>query len=1081
MQKLAEICVRRPVFATVLILVLLVFGVFGYSKLGVDRFPDIDFPIVVVTTTLPGAAPQEMESEVSDKIEEVVNTISGLETLRSVSSEGVSAVIVQFVLEKDLDVAAQEVRDKINTVLRDLPQDIDPPLVLKVDPDAAPILTIGLRGTASPREITEYADKVLRRRLESLSGVGQVKVRGGVKRQVNVVVDPLKLRSYKLTVNDVSRALAANNSEFPGGSVKEGPKEYSLRTLGRVDKPGDLAMVPVAQRDGHVVTVGDVASVEDGVEEQTDTLQLNNEPIVTLDVSKQSGGNTVAVAQAVMERIEELKPTLPEGYETVILRDSSIFVKDSITSVKTHLIEGSLFAAIIVLLFLRNFRTTFIAALAIPTSIISTFAVMWYMGFTLNILTLLALTLSVGIVIDDAIVVLENIYRFIEEKKMRSFDAAIAATKEIGLAVMVITLSLVAVFLPIAFMSGIVGRFMMSFGITMAAAVVVSLLVSFTLTPMLSARWLKRHSHHPHQRGNDVPSGAAAAVAVEDRNAQLMAQPPAKDVLPGGEEEDDDDDEDPARRGLYGVIERMYMAMLRFSLHHRWVVVLACVVAMAAVPPLFNVLPKNFLPQDDRNEFDVSVRAPEGMSLEATSVIVGRISDDIRKLSGVRYTVASTGAGALSNEGSIFVSLVEAKDREFSQFDFMDYIRKNVLAGYEQRDHVRTSANEAEDISAGGVNAPVMFAVRGPDINKLAEYSEALKKALAEVPGAVDVDSTLKLGKPEYGVVVDRAKAADLGVDIAAIARSLRLLVAGEKVTDYTEKGERYDVHLRAAADRRNNPDILNLITVPSTKLGSVSLADMVTFKEDTGPSEINRSGRQREVIVYANLETGASTQDMIDKLNATVKTLNMGPEYSTGLEGQSKEMAKAGMAFLLTFLTAFIFMYLVIAAQFESWLHPITILMALPLTIPFALLGLLIFQQGLNIFTLLGMLVLFAVVKKNSILQIDHTIQLRAEGLPREEAILRANRDRLRPILMTTIAFVAGMMPLLLSQSTGSGTNRAISSIIIGGQTLSLALTLLAVPVFYSLFDDLAAARLGSRAWRAITWLPRRGLQWIR
>ncbi len=1069
MQKLAEICVRRPVFATVLILILLVFGAYGYTQLGVDRFPDIDFPIVVVTTTLPGAAPQEMESEVSDKIEEVVNTISGLETLRSVSSEGVSAVIVQFVLEKNLDVAAQEVRDKINTVLRDLPQDIDPPLVLKVDPAAAPILTIGLRGTASRREITEYADKVLRRRLESLTGVGQVKVRGGVKRQINVVVDPLKLRSFKLTVNDVSRALAANNSEFPGGSVKEGPKEYSLRTLGRVDKPSDLVMVPVAQRDGHVVTVGDVATVEDGVEEQTDTLQLNDEPIVTLDVSKQSGGNTVAVAEAVMARVEELKSTLPKGYETVILRDSSVFVKDSITSVKTHLIEGSIFAAIIVLLFLRNFRTTFISALAIPTSIISTFAVMWYMGFTLNILTLLALTLSVGIVIDDAIVVLENIYRFIEEKKMRSFDAAIAATKEIGLAVMVITLSLVAVFLPIAFMSGIVGRFMQSFGITMAAAVVVSLLVSFTLTPMLSARWLKRHEHHPHHAPHP------------DGNVPLSAIAANTNVISGAEEDDDDDDdEDPARRGLYGIIERLYMVMLRFSLHHRWVIILACVAAMAAVPPLLKVLPKNFLPQDDRNEFDVSVRAPEGMSLEATSVIVGRISDDIRKLSGVRYTVASTGAGALSNEGSIYVSLVEAKDREFSQFDFMDYIRKNVLAGYEKRDKVRTAASEADDIATGGINAPVMFAVRGPDIKKLAEYSEALKKALASVPGAVDVDSTLKLGKPEYGVVVDRAKAADLGVDISALARSLRLLVAGEKVTDYTEKGERYDVHLRAAADRRNNPDILNLITVPSTKLGSVSLADMVSFREDTGPSEINRSGRQREVIVYANLETGASTQDMIDKLNETAKSLNMDPEYSTGLEGQSKEMAKTGMAFLLTFLTAFIFMYLVIAAQFESWLHPITILMALPLTIPFALLGLLIFQQGLNIFTLLGMLVLFAVVKKNSILQIDHTIQLRAEGLPKEEAILRANRDRLRPILMTTIAFVAGMMPLLLSQSTGSGTNRAISSIIIGGQTLSLVLTLLAVPVFYSLFDDLAGAKVGSKAWRAVTWLPRRGLRWI-
>ena len=1060
MQKLAEICVRRPVFASVLILILMVFGVFGYNRLGVDRFPNIDFPIVVVVTTLPGAAPQEMESEVSDKIEEAVNTIAGVETLRSVSSEGVSNVIVEFVLDKPVDVAAQEVRDKVNTILRDLPKDADPPMVMKVDPDAGSVLMIGLKGSASRRELTEYADKVLRRRMEGLPGVGQVQVLGGLKRQINVVLDPLKLRSHGLTVNEVARALAANNAELPGGSMKAGPTEYTLRTLGRVDTPADLARVPVALREDHVITVGDVGIVEDGTEEQTSLVQYDDESIVALGVSKQSGTNTVAVAEGVLERLDEIRASLPAGYELTVLRDSSIFIKDSISSVKGHLIEGSIFAAIIVLLFLRNLRSTMISGLAIPTSLISTFAVMWYMGFTLNMLTLLALTLSVGIVIDDAIVVLENIYRFIEEKKMRPFDAAIAATREIGLAVMVITMSLVAVFLPIAFMGGIVGRFMQSFGITMAAAVVVSLLVSFTLTPMMSARLLRRHAGHGHADGAEAggdghsPAPAEAAAARDD---------------------EDDDEGDPSRRGFYAVIERVYMAMLRFSLRHRWVIVLACVGALATIPVQFGLLPKNFLPEEDRNEFEVKVRAPEGLSLEATNAIVKRIAADIRSHAGVRFTLSATGTGGLSNEGMVFVSLVPLNERAFSQGELMEYVRRNVLDGYVKSENLRVSANEVDEFQAGGVNAPVMFVVRGPDMDKLAEYSEALKKALAEVPGAVDVDSTLHLGKPEYGVVIDRDKAADLGVDVSAVAETLRLLVAGQKVTDFTEKGERYEVHVRAAHEQRSNTDLLNLVSVPSTKAGTVSLADLVTFREDTGPSEINRSSRQREVTVYCNLKPGASTQAMIDKLNQTAASLNMGPEYTTGLEGQSKEMAKTGMAFLITFATAFIFMYLVIAAQFESWLHPVTILMALPLTIPFALFSLMLFGQSLNIFTLLGMLVLFAVVKKNSILQIDHTLQLHQGGMERHEAILVANRDRLRPILMTTLAFVAGMMPLLLSKSTGAGTNRAISSIIIGGQSMSLLLTLLAVPVFYSLFDDMRESHVWGRLGRVIMWLPRR------
>jgi HAE1 family hydrophobic/amphiphilic exporter-1 len=870
--------------------------------------------------------------------------------------------------------------------------------------------------------------------------VGQVMVLGGVKRQVNVVLDPVRLKSHGLTVNDVARSLKANNAEFPGGSVKRGEAEYTLRTLGRVDSPAEMNRIPVARRGDHTVTVGDLGVVEDGVEEQKSVTEFNGQPSVLLQIRKQSGTNTVAVAAGLKEKLEELRPTFPPGYDIRVVRDLSVFVSDSIESVKTHLIEGSIFAAIIVLLFLRNFRTTFISALAIPTSIISTFAVMWYLGFTLNMLTMLALTLSVGIVIDDAIVVLENIYRFIEEKNMKPFDAAIGATREIGLAVLSITLSLVAVFMPIAFMSGIVGRFMASFGITMSAAIIVSMLVSFTLTPMISARWLRHHPVQPGEEENGV---------------------------------------DPARKGYYGYIERTYLAMLRWSLRHRWVVVLTSVVALASVVPMMGMLPKNFLPDEDRSEFDVTVRAPEGTTLEATAGLVRRIAADIRGFAGVGYTVAGTGTNqqGLPNDGSIYVKLMDPWKRGFTQFEMMELVRAKVLARYAKEHDLRTAAKQVDDIAAGGVNAPVMYVVRGPSMTKLGEFSDRLKSVLKEVPGTADVDSTLNLGKPQYNVIVDREKAADLGVDIADVAQTLRLLVQGEKVTDYTEKGERYEVHVRAAAERRSSKDILGLISVPSRKVGAVALADLVRFRDGTGPAEINRSNRQREVTVYCNLKTGASTQQMIDKLNEAALALNMGPEYSTGLEGQSKEMGKAMMGFVLVFFTAFIFVYLVLAAQFESWLHPVTILLTLPLTLPFALLSLLLFGQSLNIFTLLGILVLFAVVKKNSILQIDHANKLRKEeGMERTAAILQANRDRLRPILMTTAAFVAGMFPLLISSNTGAGVNKALSSVIIGGQTLSLLLTLLAVPVAYSLFDDLSMMRLWSRLGNALMFFPRLG-----
>lgn len=1032
MHKLAELCVKRPVFAAVLVLMPLFFGLFGYSRLGVDLFPKIDLPFISVTTVLPGSAPEEIETEITDKIEEAVNTVSGIDELRSVSSEGISQVFITFKLEKNIDVASQEIRDKVNSVLGELPQDVRQPMVQKLDPDAIPVLTLALSGSFPVKDITEYADKVLRRNLESTSGVGQVALTGGQKRQINVRVDPLKLRAFDLTVPEVARALQTKNAQVPGGTLKEGAKELTVRTMGRVTSVEALGRISVVNRNGRDVCVSDLGAVEDGAEEATSLAQFNDTPAILLEIRKQSGTNTIEVVQNIKERLETLLGTLPQGYHLDIVRDQSIYIQKSVDTVKEHLLIGSILAAVVVMLFLSNARTTLISALAIPTSIISTFAIVYFMGYTLNMLTLLALTLSVGIVIDDAIVVLENTFRYIEEKGHSPRDAVLFATKEIGLAVVAITLSLVAVFLPIAFMEGIVGQFMKSFGVTMASAIVISMMVSFSLTPMLASRWLRKRANGITGKGEEVQ--AKTDFAAEHAHAQSK------------------------QRGFYHYIEVAYVRLLRFALGHRWIVVGLALLLVVSIPFQLKIVAKDFVPEDDQSEFEMIVRAPEGTSLEATQLIVSRIAHDIRQLNGVKYTIASTAntEQRITNLGNIYIKMNEVHDRTFSQMDLMDFIRNNLVKNY-QAENLRISIKSI-DALAGNSGITGLYVVGGPDMKKLEQYSAKMVEALKQCPDAVDVDTSLIMGKPQYGVVIDRDKANDLGISASDIATTIRLLLAGDKVSDFSDKGELYDVHLRASSETRARADLLQMVAIPTIDMKkTVPLRDVVRFEEGVGPAQINRLNRARQVTINANLATGGSLQSIIDTLDNTAKALNMGPEYKTTLVGKSKEMAKTMKAFLTVFIMGFLFAYLVMAAQFESWLHPITVLMALPMTLPFALCSLFIFNQSLNIFSTLGILVLFAVVNKNAILQIDHTNQLRENGLPRFDAIIDANLDRLRPILMTTIAFVAGMFPLLLSNGAGAATNKTISSVVIGGQTLSLLLTLIATPVAYSIFDDIS------------------------
>lgn len=1021
MQKLAEICIDRPVFATVLILTLVVVGAFSYTTLGLDRFPNVDIPFVTITSRLPGAAPQEMETDVTEKLEEAVSSVSGVDELRSFSADGFSVVMVAFSLEKDGNVGGQEVRERIDGATFQLPRGMDPPVVEKLAADATPVIAVILSGQASLRDLTEFADKVLKRNLGTVSGVGQATIIGGRARQIRVIANEGALSSLGLPATQVVAAIQAQNLQLPSGKVEQGARDMSLRTYGRVDSLDQFGEMVIAEKNGVTVRLKDVARIEDGEEDPESTAVWNGDPAVTLLVRKQSGANTVATVDAVRARVEALRSRLPKGWKLDYARDQSEFVRTSIAAVQEHLILGSILAAVVVWLFLKRSRPTLIAALSIPASIISAFAMIKYMGYTLNTITLLSLTLVVGIVIDDAVIVIENIFRHLEDKRMPPRQAAIEGTREIGFAVMATTLSLIAVFLPIGFMGGIVGRFMGSFGITMSFAIFISLVVAFTFTPMLCAVWFH------------VPKEDEVVVPVHGLDERAP--------------------------GFYGGVEAGYMKMLRWAMGHRGWMLIIIAATVVSVVPLFMLANKNFLPTDDEGQFEIQVRAPEGWSRESTKTLLESIAKQTRALDGVGATLTTIGSDQLrtQNFGSIYVKMKPLDQRTASVFDVEGRVREDILSRYDDL-KIRAAVVQVNTFGSGN-NSTIQFWVGGPDLGKLEEYSSVLLAEMKKIPGVVDADTDLVTGKPELGVVIDREKAADLGVRVVDIASTLGAMVGGIKVTDYYEKGERYDVWIRAEGDDRDSSAAIAETRVPFMNLGTVRLGDVVRIVESKGPAVVNRIGRTRQVLITCNLKPGFSEQAVIQALNTKAASLGLPTGYSYGLTGRSKEQGRSAQAFAIAFLSSAVFMYLVLAAQFESWLHPFTILMAFPLTIPFALLAIVMFNQSINIYSALGIMVLFGVVKKNGILQIDHTNNLRSHGMDRATAILQANRDRLRPILMTTLAFVAGMLPLAASSGAGSATNRSIAVVIIGGQTFALLLTLLAIPVLYALFDDWTVA----------------------
>lgn len=1048
MRALVETCIRRPVFASMLVLSLVVIGIACWFKLGVDRFPSVDLPTVTVRTTLPGASTEEVETLVSERIEEAVNTVDGIDQLRSISSAGSSVVMITFDLSRDVDTAAQDVRDRVASVMRNLPPEIEAPIISKFDNDSTPVLTFALTSDRPLRELTEIADKIVKPKIERSTGVGGVTIVGGAPRSINVWIDARRLAARGLPITAVTAAIARQNVEVPGGNVTGAARESTLRTLGRVTDPTDLEELAIAEIDGRSIRVRDIGRVEDGSKEIRSASRLDGLPTVTLEVRRQSGANTVEVVEGVQARMAALRGDLPTDVRIETIRDQSRYIRAALSEINLHLVLGSLLASLVVLVFMKSWRSTWIAAVAIPCSVIASFGVMKALGFTLNSVTMLALVLMVGIVIDDAIVVLENIFRFVEEKGLKPFDAAREGTAEIALAVMATTLSLAVIFVPVSFMSSISGRFLYQFGITAATAVLVSLLVSFTLTPTMSARLLKG--------GETTGHGAGAKAA--------------------------------SRRGFYARLESVYVKLLGLAMRWRFAVALVAIAVVLSSKPLYDRVKQEYTPSDvDEAEFEVNVTGPEGASFTAMDEVMHRVEQDIRSVPGVRLVLATVAGSFLGqvNSGSAYVRIAPHEERLFSfgrlaretlaghplrafegnrtQREVMADVRKK-LASYKD---LRCAVRNAPSFNIGGGNWDIDFSILGPDLVDLERYGNELRARSKELGGIIDSDVTLKLDKPELRVVVDRERAADLGVDLSDVATALRIQVGGDdRVSRYRDLsiGEDYDVAVRLEQADRIDPSRLAELYVPGRNGTLVRLDSLANVVSGTGASRIDRLDRQRTVALRASVGSGFALADRLEALRGAVRDMNMPPAYTTRITGRGRELERTFQEFLRAFLLSLALMYVILASQFESLTHPFTILLSLPLSVPFALLSLYATGNTLNLYSALGILVLFGVVKKNAILQIDHTNQLREQGLDRATAILQANRDRLRPILMTTLALVAGMLPLAIGSGPGAEERRAVAVVVIGGQLLSLLLTLLVTPVAYSYFDD-AGRLLGRRS----------------
>jgi hydrophobic/amphiphilic exporter-1 (mainly G- bacteria), HAE1 family len=1026
---ISDIAVRRPVFTTMVMFGLIVLGLFSFRRLPIDQFPDVDIPVVVVHTVYPGASPETVEREVTRRLEEAFNPVQGVDRITSVSLESVSQVIVEFDLDRDGDQAAQDIRSRIDVIRRQLPVDINPPVVQKFDPSAQPILSLALASnTMSVADLTRLADEDVRRRLESVDGVGNVQLAGGLRREIRIFLDPTALQAYGVSLPEVIGALQRQNVEVPAGRVESGPREELVRITGRITDPRKFAGIVVANRQGQPVRLGQIARVEDATEEERSIAYVDNRRAVSLDIQKISGANTVAVADAAREEIANVASLLPPGVELTVVRDNSEQIRHSVEDVIFELILGAILTILVVMLFLNDWRATAITSLALPVSVISSFVLMNMLGFTLNMLTLMGLSLSIGILIDDAIVVIENIVRH-REMGEDHFTAARFGTKEIFLAVMATTFSIVAVFVPVAFMSGIIGRFFYEFGMTVAWAVLVSLFVSFTLTPMLSAWW----GVEPHAGGH---SGNLVTRGIGRFNSWFDTQ-----------------------------AER-YRSVVDWALRHRKATLGIASASFIGAIMLFPLIGGGFFPDTDESMFSVTFETPEGSSLDYTRSRGEAIVSLLSEMKGVDYTYTTVGAGATGTvtQGATFVKLVPPGERSKSQAELMVEARAKLAPLF----GVRVSVLVGE--SGPGAGKPLQVNLRGPDVAVLQNLSDSIATLMSGMSGVVDVETSLGQPRPEYRVEVNRDLANELGLDVGQIANAVRPLLAGQTATTWEDPtGEERDVVVQVDPAKRTSFEDIGMLPIATPErlesgaAPTLPLSQVATIQTGTAPAQIDRSDLERVATVSASTTPGYSIAEASSAIRAQLDQLPLPAGYSIRLGGETEQLEETFGYVLESLALAIILIFLILSSQFESFTQPLAIMLSLPLSLIGVLLALLVTNDTLNMMSMIGVIMLMGLVTKNAILLVDNANERRSLGAARHAALVEAGRVRLRPIIMTTAAMIFGMLPIALSLGEGGGFRAPMARAVIGGLITSTMLTLIVVPVAYTYFDDLG------------TWMKRR------
>ncbi|MDG2008904.1 MAG: efflux RND transporter permease subunit [Candidatus Binatia bacterium] len=1012
--------IRRPVFATVVSLALVLFGVIGFNRLSVRELPDIEFPTVTIQTVLPGASPEVVEKEVTEELEAAVSTVSGIRTLTSDSGEEVSKVSIEFELDRPIDAAVQDVRDRVRSVIRYLPEEAEEPVIRKVDMDAQAILWISLNADyESLRNLTSYAENVLQERLQRLPGVGSIYIGGSKRLAIRVDLDADLLAAHGLTVADVTSALRSENVEIPSGRIEGATREFVVQTEGSLTSVAAFNDLILRSSADGPIRLGEVGRASAGDEGERSLARFNLNPHVSIGIVKQSNANTVTVAQAARAEVEAMQPFLPEGYRLQVTYDGATFIEESIGEVQGALVVAGLLVLVVIFLFLHSPRSAIIPALTIPTSVLATFGVIYFAGFTLNSLTLLALTLAIGVVVDDAIIVLENVYRLMESGVSRR-EAALRGTSEIAFAAIASTLTLVAVFVPVAFITGVIGRFFFEFGVTVVVAVVVSSLVALTLTPMLCSRFL-------------VVRPASGILAALDARLHRLSQ--------------------------------AYARALRWSLGHRGRVAGASGFLMVAAVGLYFALGQEFVPPEDRSGFMVMLETPEGSALDHHDRLQYPIERILAEMPEMRASTAFIGAGGVGsvNRGMIFARMHAPSERKRSQDEILREFRQAAA----EIPGIRVFATPFSGLSTGRRGQALQFVVQSESWEDLTRESELLVAEMARIPGLVGVRSDLETENPQIRVRIDREKAAALGVSAAEIADTLRILLGGARTTRFRQGNERYEVIVRLDAAQRAVPTQLQEIHVRAANGALIQLASVTEIQEGVGPSSIGHFNRSRSVILSANLD-GIPLGEAIEAVQDLAGRM-LPAGFATTVTGQSQEMDDAFGSLRFTFLLALMAVFLVLAAQFESFVHPFTILLSLPLAIFGAFLLLASLNMTLNIYSFIGIVMLIGLVTKNSILLVDCTNNLRASGLARPEAVIQAGTVRMRPILMTAISTVVGILPVAAGLGAGAESRRPLGVVVAGGIAASTLLTLIVVPVFYTLLDD-------ARVWLTQRWKHEQG-----